>query len=128
VDTNVLLDVLHADRTFGPRSAEALRRALELGGIVACDIVWAETTAAVGSSTVGETLDGLGVSFAPIDRAMAITAGAAWGTYRARGGRRSRIVSDFIIGAHASLQADRLLTRDRGFFRAYFKALNVVEP
>lgn len=120
--------MLHADRTFGPRSAEALRDAFRLGGVVTCDIVWAETAAAIGSTTVDEALVELGVVFAPIDRAAATAAGTAWASYRARGGRRSRIVSDFLIGAHAAVHADRLLTRDRGFFRTYFRRLTVVEP
>jgi hypothetical protein len=123
-----LLDVLHADPTFGLPSAEALRDAFRLGGVVACDIVWAETTAGVGSSSVDEVLEELGVAFAPVDRRAASAAGAAWTRYRARGGRRSRIVADFLIGAHASIHADRLLTRDRGFFRTYFRGLTVVAP
>ncbi|MFN2519768.1 MAG: hypothetical protein ABR525_01845 [Candidatus Limnocylindria bacterium] len=39
-----------------------------------------------------------------------------------------RIVAHFLVGAHAQMQADRLLTRDRGFCGAYFRALRIFDP
>ncbi|MBA7597289.1 hypothetical protein ES703_04291 [subsurface metagenome] len=44
--------------------------------------------------------------------------------YRKSGGRRIRIITDFLIGAHAQLKADRFITRDRGFHKSYFPELN----
>jgi predicted nucleic acid-binding protein len=55
-------------------------------------------------------------------------AGNVWKDYRSQGGSRSRMVADFLIGAHAQIECDRLLTRDRGFYRKYFKGLKVIEP
>lgn len=99
-----------------------------MGRVVACDVVWAETTAAVGSDAVSDALTEMNVAFEPLDRETAVAAGVAWARYRARGGRRDRIVADFIIGAHARAKADQLLTRDRGFFRTYFRPLTITQP
>jgi predicted nucleic acid-binding protein len=41
---------------------------------------------------------------------------------------RKRVVADFLIGAHAQAQADTFLTRDREFYRQYFKNMKVVGP
>ena len=48
--------------------------------------------------------------------------------YLDRGGKRGRVVSDFLNAAHAQLVADRLLARDRGNYRDYFKHLDLWDP
>lgn len=129
VDTSVLLDVFGADPAFGRRSKEALRRCMVEGGLVACDAVWAETASFFADGErAAEALARLGVEYSPTDREAALTAAAAWKAYRARGGGRERVAADFLIGAHALVQAERLLTRDRGFYRAYFSRLRVLDP
>lgn len=129
VDTNVLLDVFAADPEFGEASASAIRRCSREGSLVACEIVWAEVASVFPDSDAAvHTLTRLGVAFSAIEDRAALLAGKAWRSYRERGGRRERLVADFLIGAHAAQQADRLLTRDRGFYRRYFASLDVLDP
>lgn len=130
VDSSVLLDVLGADRRFGERSREALRTAYDAGALVACDVVWAEVRARFPSDEAFEAAMGLlGVRFEPLSPEAAVTAGRLWRAGREGAKRgRPRVVADFLIGAHAMLQADALLTRDRGFYRAYFSRLRAVDP
>jgi len=129
VDSSVLLDVLVADPAFGTRSREALRTAYDRGTIVACDVVWAEVRAHYPDDTAfTRAVDALGVGFEPLTADAAGLAGTLWRTQRrTANARRERIIADFLIGAHATLQADVLLTRDRAFYRRYFK-VRVVDP
>jgi predicted nucleic acid-binding protein len=129
VDTNVLLDVFGSDSVFGRASAEALSTALTNGQIIACEVVWAETAAFFPSAAeTRSAMETLGLALDPVGVDAALSAGAAFKQYRRRGGKRDRMVADFLIGAHAREQADRLLTRDRGFFRTYYPRLKILDP
>lgn len=97
--------------------------------MLACEVVWAELASGFpAGEDAAAVLDELGIAFSPIGRAEALAAGAAFRAYRSAGGRRDRVVPDFLIGAHAKAHADRLLTRDRGFFRDQFRDLLVLRP
>jgi predicted nucleic acid-binding protein len=129
VDTSVLLDLFKADPVFGPRSRDALRRCIREGRLVACEVVFAEVACAFPKGEEAlEALQTLGVELEPVGMEAAVLAGEAFRAYRSRGGRRERVVADFLVGAHAQHQSDRLLTRDRGFHRSYFARLKLIDP
>ena len=129
VDSSVLLDLFTDDPRFQALSFAALRRALGDGPLIACDVVWAEVIAAFASDVAAmNAMHEVPVTFSAMNPAAAARAGLAWRAYRQRGGSRERVVTDFLVGAHAAEQADRLLTRDRGFHRAAFAGLTIVDP
>lgn len=129
VDASVLLDVFKDDPAFSERSLAAIRQSLAGGQLVACDAVWAEIVAAFPDERAAKrALMAIPVAFSAMTAASAERAGTAWRAYRKRGGRRECVLTDFLIGGHAVEQADRLLTRDRGFHRAAFADLTIVDP
>jgi predicted nucleic acid-binding protein len=129
VDSSVLIDIFGADEKFGLQSAEMMRLCLSEGAVIACEVVWTETAVVFDREhDFVEAMGKLGVSFSTIEQKTATSSARAWRKYLARGGRRARVVADFVIGAHALEQANRLLTRDRGFYRDYFGKLKLLDP
>ncbi len=129
VDSSVLLDVFSADPTFGHASLRAVLSQAQRGPLVACEVVWAEVAAFFPSGDeMAGAMERLDVGFSALTAATALFAGGRWKAYRLGGGTRERLMPDILIGAHAFLQADRLLTRDRGFHRQLFTDLVVLGP
>ncbi len=129
IDTSVLLDIFGADPTFGARSMAAVRESLDQGSLVACDIVWAEVAASFPEPSRGRSaMEHLTVGYSAVGMEAALAASSAWRVYRRGGGARQHLIRDFLVGSHARMQADSLLTRDRGFYRTYFDDLHILDP
>ena len=132
VDSNVILDVLYDDPTFAQASIDALTRASQSGKLMACEVVWAEVSSAFADATLFKTkMADFGIAFSPMTESAALRAGQTWKSARLKRktkSKRLQVIPDFLIGAHAQEMADALITRDRGFLREYFDALEIIDP
>ena len=127
VDTNILLDVFLPDKRFAEQSARLLKLAYDEGALLICEIVYAELVPQFNDRhTLNSALATLNISVSPSSPDIAFLAGERWGHYKKSGGTRERIITDFLIGAHAAIKAERFLTRDRGFYKSYFAELVIL--
>ncbi|HEY5296932.1 MAG TPA: type II toxin-antitoxin system VapC family toxin [Verrucomicrobiae bacterium] len=128
VDSSVLLDVLLADPQHAESSEAALREAMAQGGLVISEVVIAEIIPVFADASIHEFLSDWQIKFIPSSVESATLAGEMFRIYLERGGKRGRVVPDFLIAAHAQLHANGLLARDRGYYRDYFQKLNLHDP
>jgi predicted nucleic acid-binding protein len=150
IDTNVLLDLVLPDQSRVDQSKDALRRAARQGALVISEPVYAElATVFASDQELSQFLSDTSMNLLPTGAAALFRAGKAWQEYRRRrppglecpqcGNRqqlrctscgrdlslRQHMVADFLIGAHAAVQADRLLTSDRRYYTTYFPELRI---
>ena len=129
LDTNVLLDILIPNEAFADCAEAALEASALDGLLVVCDIVYAEICS---QFTTQKECDFFfsdnRIRVEPSNREALFMASRVWRRYRKEGGKRARILPDFIVGAHAQAQANRLISRDRGFYRSSFPNLTVCDP
>ncbi len=152
IDSNILFDVLLPGESHSATSTAALSLAMARGSLVISEAVVAELYPVLGDQgNLADFLMRTGIRLEPSNLQTLGSAGSAWYQYtrsRPTGQlchscgtnqvvscatctapivSRQHILSDFLIGAHASVQADCLLTRDRGYFATYYPALTLIE-
>jgi len=129
VDTNVLLDLVINDPHWATWSQANLEAAALSGPPQINEVVYAElATGADSLDEVEEFLSITGIDVAPTPRQALFLAAKAFAAYRARGGRRTGVLPDFFIGAHAAILGAPLLTRDPRRYRTYFPTLELIAP
>lgn len=129
IDTNILLDILIPNTEFLKSSGGALQESASAGSLLICDIVYAELCVHFAAQHEIDTfLKDYDIGVQSLSRDAHFLASRASRTYRRQGGKRTRILTDFLIAAHAETHATRLLTRDRGFYRELFPSLKLFDP
>ena len=133
IDTNVVIALWDKDPTLSSAAQTALEAAFNRGSLVVAAPVFAELIAAPGRTEtfVSSFFEETGVAIdwdlgEPVWR----SAGRAFQSYaeRRRKQRDSgarRILTDFLIGAHAHTRGYRLLTLDERLYRAAFPSLTI---
>ncbi|ELY89502.1 nucleic acid-binding protein [Natrialba hulunbeirensis JCM 10989] len=151
VDTNVLLALLYEDDYANASEAE-LRRAYRRGRIVISSIVYAELAADGHFETASELdrfLADLSIQVVEPSREALFQAGEGFQRYTDRRpdglqcpscgtkqrvhceecsnglSPRQHIAADFVIGAHATVDGDALLSFDTAFYETYYPSLTV---
>ncbi|MFN3310637.1 MAG: type II toxin-antitoxin system VapC family toxin [Thermomonas sp.] len=127
VDAPVLVELL-ADGTHADAVEATLRQALGAGRVVVCDAALAQLSASLRNGAEAlAALEEMGIHFSPVEAKSALRAGEMQRRQRQRG-EPERALHEFLVGAHALLQCDALITFDAGFHRDYFKGLKLIVP
>jgi len=129
VDTNVLLDLVTDDPDWAGWSQQQLDHAAARDDLTINDIVYAELS--IGYERM-EELDAMiqtaGLTIAAIPRPALFLAGKAFQRYRSAGGRKTGVLPDFFVGAHAVIADAALITRDAARYRSYFPGIALIAP
>jgi predicted nucleic acid-binding protein len=133
IDTNIL-SAIWTDQPGTEIADSLLDRARARGGLLICGIVYAELLAhpKVNVDFIERFFESSGIEVdCAMDKAVWHEAGIRYRKHserrrRAKQGPHRRLIADFVIGAHALLRADRLITFNGIDFRRDFPELAVV--
>lgn len=129
VDTNILFDLATDNSEWFDWSQGAMQAGASEGGLCINAVIYAELSARyVSLKAVDEFVAIAGLELAAIPREAAFLAAKAFGQYRAAGGAKTGVLSDFFIGAHAVALKIPILTRDVRRYRTYFPEVDLISP
>jgi predicted nucleic acid-binding protein len=128
VDTSVLLAIFKGEPR-GEHWLECLELAAETNIMLVSSIAFAECRSFFPTDTAcRKALSNLELRYSSLTEEASMLAGKIFRDYRKEGGPRTTILPDFLVAAHAAIQADSLATEDRGYLRAYFPAIQLLSP
>jgi len=128
LDSSVLI-LLYRKQAGWEAWRDSLQHAASEGELIISPVAFAEYSIAYPTlESARADLERLHIFYEPIKAESAYLAGKIFFRYRREGGPRQHLIPDFLIAAHASVQAHRLAAIDRGYLRTFFPALNLLTP
>lgn len=129
VDSNIILDMWDHDPVWESWSRSQFLRISILEETAINPIVVGELASRFDSrANLDQALESLQLILLGIPRDAAFQAGKAFVEYRKRGGRKTGVLPDFFIGAHAAVMGASLLTRDVARYKTYFPTVRLITP
>lgn len=129
VDTNVVVDVLSANRDWLQWSVDALERRRQTGLLLINEVTYAELAVrSVSETDLQADIERIGLRLERTPVPALFAAGQTFRLYRTAGGPRLSLLPDFFIGAHAEASGLPILTRDPRRFRTYFPKVELITP
>ena len=129
VDTNVLVDVLENEPEWADWSINQLRAQSKVHPLAINPVIYAELSLTFSTvEALDETIGNLGLAVLELPRPALFLAGKAFVRYRRRGGKKSNVLADFFIGAHAAVLGCPVLTRDARRYQTYFPSVALITP
>ena len=129
IDSNVLLDLMTDDKRWADWSQAQLEQATSSGPLIINNVIYAEISTRHSTvEAVDAMLRDLDIDLVAVPRTALFLAGKAYLRYRANGGVRTGVSSDFFIGAHAAVERLPLLTREARRYRSYFPTVELITP
>jgi len=128
VDTSALLSIFKGE-SEGEAWLELLHTMAQTKSLIVSTIVLGEIRSFFPSDAACmKAIQSLDLRLSDLDKDSSLLAGKIFRDYRAKGGPRSMILQDFLVAAHAAIQADALATLDRGYLRTYFPKIRLLQP
>ena len=152
IDTNILLDILLPDPDYKDSSYVLLTRYMRTDSLIISEVVYSELASQFSKKNLlSDFLNDTNINLIASSSEALWIAAKAWKKYAgirdksiqcSKCGKkvifdcpecnsiitcRQHIISDFLIAGHALVESDKLITRDRGFYRTYFAELKT-EP
>ena len=128
VDTSALLSIFKGE-SEGEAWLDLLHTLSRTKSLIVSTIVLGEIRSFFPSDTTCmKAIQSLDLQVSDLDKDSSLLAGKIFREYRAKGGPRTTILTDFLVAAHAATQADALATWDRGYLRTYFPKVRLIQP
>jgi predicted nucleic acid-binding protein len=129
LDSNVLIYALNPKSELHLWSVERIFERRKLGSLFIDAMTYAEVSVGyLNVASFDATLSRLQVEIKLTSKDALFVAARAYQQYKVRGGTKTNVLPDFLIGANSLDNKMPLMTRDINRFRTYFPTLQLIAP